>query len=193
MGDPFADMLVDWENDTARYEIQSGKQFADDYRVATLLVHAPEPARTVLRNAPPAAKLSYAALREHLRQWHMSGLTYSGLGTMRGDDPMEGVTVGAVSGQKAGVDPKGKGGKGDKGDKGAKGKFKGDKGKGKKGKYGKNEKGKKGEKGDRKCFYCNESGHYQSDCPKKKADQKAAGVSSQPPAQSQQAVKHSAW
>ena len=38
-GRPFADLIVDWENDTARYEIQSGKQFGDEYKVVTLLVH----------------------------------------------------------------------------------------------------------------------------------------------------------
>ena len=36
-------MLVEWDNEVAKYEMQSAKEFGDDYRIATLLMHAPEP------------------------------------------------------------------------------------------------------------------------------------------------------
>ena len=122
----FHDALVEWANDIARYEIQSKKAFGDDYRVATLLVHAPEPFRAVLRNAPASARGSYVLLRSHLREWHASGVVFSGTGMSSGSDPMD---VGAIhghasaKGKEKGKDQKGK-------DKTEKGKDKG-KGKGK--------------------------------------------------------------
>ena len=54
----FLDALVEWETDISRYELQAGKEFADDYRIATLMVHSPEPYKTVVRNAPVAARAS---------------------------------------------------------------------------------------------------------------------------------------
>eukprot|EP00959_Pyramimonas_sp_CCMP1952_P312100 6532178-Pyramimonas_sp.AAC.1 len=53
---PFADQLVDWDNDAARSVMRAGKDFGDEFRTAAVLVHGPKPCRTVLRNAPTAAK-----------------------------------------------------------------------------------------------------------------------------------------
>eukprot|EP00959_Pyramimonas_sp_CCMP1952_P029379 616606-Pyramimonas_sp.AAC.1 len=39
---PFADQLVDWDNDVARYVMQAGEDFGDEFRIAALLVHSPE-------------------------------------------------------------------------------------------------------------------------------------------------------
>ena len=96
----FADPIVDWDNNIARYEMPSGKQFADDYRIARPLVHAPEPHKTILRQAPPSAKTSHVALRQHLREWQASGRTFDAMGTANasGIAPMD---VSAVSGHKA--------------------------------------------------------------------------------------------
>eukprot|EP00959_Pyramimonas_sp_CCMP1952_P023887 500853-Pyramimonas_sp.AAC.1 len=33
---PFADQLVDWDNDVARYMMQACKEFGDEFRIATL-------------------------------------------------------------------------------------------------------------------------------------------------------------
>ena len=44
----FADQLVDWDDDIACYEMLTGKHFGDELRIATLLVHSPEPHKIVL-------------------------------------------------------------------------------------------------------------------------------------------------
>eukprot|EP00959_Pyramimonas_sp_CCMP1952_P340178 7124870-Pyramimonas_sp.AAC.1 len=53
---PFADQFADWGNDVARCVMQAGKDFGDEFRIAALLAHGPEPCKTVLRNAQTAAK-----------------------------------------------------------------------------------------------------------------------------------------
>eukprot|EP00959_Pyramimonas_sp_CCMP1952_P051510 1076225-Pyramimonas_sp.AAC.1 len=40
---PFADQLADWDIDAAGYVMQAGKDFGDEFRIATLLVRSPEP------------------------------------------------------------------------------------------------------------------------------------------------------
>ena len=40
---PFLEALVDWENGVARYELQSARSFGEEYKIATLLAHAPDP------------------------------------------------------------------------------------------------------------------------------------------------------
>ena len=86
---PFTDQLVDWDNDVARYTMQAGKDFGDEFRIATLLVHSPEPFKTVLRNAPTTAKATHAALRAHLREWQASGLVFAPSGASGLADAME--------------------------------------------------------------------------------------------------------
>ena len=83
---PFAELLVDWENDVSRYELQSGKPFSDEYRIATLLMHAPEPYKTVLRSAPATSRGTYVMLRAHLREWMASGRSFA---AAPGGDAME--------------------------------------------------------------------------------------------------------
>eukprot|EP00959_Pyramimonas_sp_CCMP1952_P007296 153025-Pyramimonas_sp.AAC.1 len=78
---PFADQLVDWDNDVARYVTQAGKDFGDQFRIATLLAHRPEPYKTALRNVPTAAKVSHMAMRTHLREWMASGQVFAASGT----------------------------------------------------------------------------------------------------------------
>ena len=97
---PFLEAIVDWENDVARYQLQSAKAFAEEYKIATLLAHAPEPYRTVLRNAPAATRDDYVKLRCHARDWHQSGLVFpSSSNNPGGQAPME---IGASTGHPAG-------------------------------------------------------------------------------------------
>eukprot|EP00959_Pyramimonas_sp_CCMP1952_P094438 1975676-Pyramimonas_sp.AAC.1 len=60
--------------------MQAGKDFGDEFRIAKLLAHGPEPCNTVLRNAPTAAKVSHVALRTHLREWMASGQVFAASG-----------------------------------------------------------------------------------------------------------------
>eukprot|EP00959_Pyramimonas_sp_CCMP1952_P442166 9256559-Pyramimonas_sp.AAC.1 len=70
--------------------MQAGKDFGDEFRIATLLAHSPEPCKTVLRNAPTAAKVSHMALGTHLRAWMVSGQVFAASGTAgQGVAPME--------------------------------------------------------------------------------------------------------
>ena len=96
--------MIEWETEIARYELQSGKAFADDYKIATLMVHSPEPFRSVLRNAPAAARASYQLLVAHLREYRASGMAFAPTGVPF-DDPMQVDQVGAIQG--AGKAPKG--------------------------------------------------------------------------------------
>ena len=63
-----------------------------------LLVHAPEPQRTVVRNAPAAVKATYVNLKANLREWQASCQMFTSGGARAGSDysPME---IGAVTEQ----------------------------------------------------------------------------------------------
>lgn len=92
----FSDALAQWGNDIARYELQSSKPFGEDYRIAKLLVHSPEPFRGIMRAAPASVRGSHSQLRAYLREGQATGQAFSAAGVAQ--DAME---VGAVSGQHA--------------------------------------------------------------------------------------------
>eukprot|EP00959_Pyramimonas_sp_CCMP1952_P005059 106482-Pyramimonas_sp.AAC.1 len=69
--------------------MQAGKDSGDEFFITTLLVHSPEPYKTVLRNAPTAVKVSHMALRTHLRERMAPGQVFAASGTVdQGAAPM---------------------------------------------------------------------------------------------------------
>ena len=155
------DMLAAWEKDLAQYRMASGTDLHQTIQVATVMEHAPERYRDLLRMIPLKDRESYAALRAYLREWCLTQRSYDHEGGRAVSNTASTATAGMDIGQVKG-----------------KGKEKGKKGKGKyKGKKGKHDKGGKGGKGHEQteyfageCGYCGKWGHKRAQCKKRARD-----------------------
>ena len=164
-GKDFLTTLIEWEIKVAAYEVASGDRISDAVRVATIMDHAPDVLKSMLRSSPLEQRRSVDALKLWIRQ--SSNATP---GLFQGSMPMQ---VGAVS----------DGGKGKKG----KSKSTGDKGKGKgKGKDKNKHEGNDGDKnkerddwniGQRQAKFqryfshCSKWSHKRADCRTRLAQQ----------------------
>ena len=128
------------------YVTQSDEPLSENIKVTTVLEHAPEPFKSMLRNSSDAVKGNFASLRNHVRNFHNETRSYEdlvGQSLTQGSDPVpmqvDAVTVKRGKGGKKGKGNKG-GGKMDWSKTNQWGKQQGKTGKGKQ--QGKNTKGK---------------------------------------------------
>eukprot|EP00971_Amphidinium_carterae_P225627 4474670-Amphidinium_carterae.1 len=75
-GTDFVECLSRWEYLVGQYRMLSGEQLSDRILVATVLEHAPEPLREMLRQSHESVRSSYSALKDHLREYSASGKVY---------------------------------------------------------------------------------------------------------------------
>ena len=170
-GKDFLTSLIEWEIKVAAYEVASGDKISEAVRVATIMDHAPESVKSMLRLSPLEQRRSVDALKLWIRE-----SSYATPGLFQGSMPMQ---VGAVK-------------DGSKGEKG-KGKHTRDKGKRKGKRKDKNK--HKGNDGDRSkerdewnsgqrqakfqgyCSHCSKWGHKRAECRARLAQQKSGSVS----------------
>ena len=169
-GKDFLTSLIEWEIKVAAYEVASGDRFSEAVRVATIMDHALDAVKSMLRLSPLEQRRSVDALKVWIRE-----SSYASPGLFQGSIPMQ---AGAVS-------DGGKGKKGKSKSTGEKGTGKG-KGKGKckdKNKHKGNDGNKNKErddwnKGQRQakfqgyCSHCSKWGHKRADCRTRLAQQK---------------------
>ena len=109
-GKVFLTLLIEWEIKVAAYEVASGDRISEAVRVATIVDHAPDAAKSMLRLSPLEHRRSVEALKLWIRE-----SSFATPGLFQGWVPMQ---VGAVS-------DGGKGKKGKSNSTGDKGKDKG--------------------------------------------------------------------
>ena len=187
-GKDFLTSLIEWEIKVASYEVASGDRISEAVRVVTIMDHAPDAVKSMLRLSPLEQRRSVDALKLWTRE---SRCATPGL--FQGSMPMQ---VGAVS----------DGGKGKKG----KSKSTGDKGKDRgKGKEKNKHKGNDGDKskerddwnnGQRQskfqgyCSHCSKWSHKRADCRTRLAQQKNGAVAGvQEPESEAEDVKAAQW
>ena len=172
----FTDTLIEWDNLIARYETATGEKVTENMRTSTVLAHAPDEIKTLLRSASRETRCNSQAMRTCIWEAVLGGAN-SSVSLPRSGDAMEVDAIAAKGGKKGGKQwfppckhcgrtnhssancfSKDRPGKGDKRGKGGK---KGDK----------QPKATKAFAG--KCNYCQKTGHKQAECRKKIADEKA--------------------
>eukprot|EP00971_Amphidinium_carterae_P308102 6123116-Amphidinium_carterae.1 len=76
----FADFFAEWEEGVQRYETEITGQLADDIKVATVVSHAPEPFRSVLRAASHQFGNNYAQMKVLVEHYTQAGFEYGSSG-----------------------------------------------------------------------------------------------------------------
>jgi len=170
----FNDVLLDWDQLIAAYELSSGESISNSLKCATILGFGPKPIEQMLRAANREVRKDHARMRQGITDFLLGQGAHSYVPRVQGgDDPMQVDAVVAAVAQlgkgepceKCGKPghtkatcwhvigfPPGKGGKGDQ--KGAK--------------------SSKSGKTEKTCHYCKKPGHFKKDCRKMIAD-KAKG------------------
>ena len=185
-GEDFLTSLIEWEVKVAASEVASGDKISEAVIVATIMDHAPDAVKSMLRFSPLEQRRSVDALKLRIRE---SSCATPGL--FQGSMPMQ---VGAVS----------DGGRGKKG----KSKSTGDEGKGKGKRTRTKHKGNNGDKnkerddwntGQRQpkfqgnCSHCLKWGHKRADCRTRLAQQKNGAVAGvqEPESEAEDVKQHS--
>ena len=88
-GKDFLTSLIEWETKVAAYEVASGDKISEAVRVATIIVHAPDAVKSMLRFSPLEQRRSVDALKLWIRE-----SSYDTPRLFQGSMPMQ---VGAVS------------------------------------------------------------------------------------------------
>ena len=191
-GRPFMDILLDWEQLVAAYELASGEVISNNTKCATVLGWAPQVVESMLRSSDGETRADYQRMKASIRdrQIGQRGASFyvpPAPSTAMDVDAVASGTVGGKDGKRG----KGAGGAEKKcshcGKKGhlatecwqLVGRPEGPKGgKGREGKVGKKG-GKAGGGADRpqkQCTYCGKKGHEESDCWAKKRGDKPGGA-----------------
>ena len=169
-GKEFLESLTVWERRLTEYRLASGEDVSENILVATVLEHCPQQYRDMLRSAPQTARLTYAAVRGHIKKYCVVSRTYADTGIL--DTSSMPMYIGQLKGKGKHKGDKGKQGKGKSKDKSSKGSD------GKKGKKDGKAPWKETTHFQGDCGYCGKWGHKRADCRKRIAAEGTGGAPS---------------